>query len=116
MRERREQPEPVVDDHRIAGKVERLGEPDPGLIRGPNPGAAWIQEIGAAVGVARLAVEDAARAETTVGAMRDRTDEGGRPETFACRRLPDRAQSRGLLFDPRLFPEWRVHERVVHLQ
>jgi hypothetical protein len=67
-----------------------------------NRRACRAEEVGAAVGVARLAVEDAACAERAVRRLGDRPDEGSVPESFGGDRLPRRRQKRRLLLDTRL--------------
>src|SRR5262245_57894148 len=74
------------------------------------------EEVGAAMGVARLAVEDAACAERAVRRLGDRPHEGSVPEPFGGNCLPRRRQKRRLPFDTRLLGwGWR-DERLVHLQ
>src|SRR5262245_20009673 len=74
------------------------------------------EEVGAAMGVARLAVEDAACAERAVRRLGDRPHEGSVPKPFGRDGLPRRRQKRRLPLDTRLLGwGWR-DERFVHLQ
>ena len=82
-------------------------------LRRLDRGAGGAQEIGAAVGVARLAVEDAARAEGAVGRLRHRADERAGPQPLGRRRAPHRSEQRRLAIDPLLLGRRRRHERLV---
>src|ERR1700674_4164565 len=59
--------EAVVENHRVAGKVERLGEDDAAALRGVDGRAGESGEVDAAVRRAGLAVEDAALAKVAAG-------------------------------------------------
>src|SRR6476619_909458 len=75
VRQHREHTEAVIDDHRVAREIERPGNDHETGVRGEDWGAGRTEKIGAAVCVARLTVEHAARAERAVGRLRYRPNE-----------------------------------------
>src|SRR3989442_836184 len=85
MGEHREQSEPVVDDDGVAREIQLARDDDAAGIRRLNRRAARTQEIGATMRVARLAVEDAARAEGAVRGLRHRPHERLGPSPLAGR-------------------------------
>ena len=114
--EHREQSEAVVDDDGVSRKVKGTSDDNPAGVRRMNRRPCRAEEVGAAVGVARLAVEDAARAERAVRRLGDRPHEGPAPEPLGRGRLPRRREQRRLALDTRLLGwGWR-DERLVDLQ
>src|SRR5207247_4009772 len=65
-------------------------------VRRPNGRAGRAQEIGAAMSVSPLAVEDAARAEGAVRLLRNRPHERLVPQALAGRRFPHAVEQLGL--------------------
>src|SRR5207342_3810684 len=85
-------------------------------VRRMNRRPCRAEEVGAAVSVARLAIEDAARAEGAVRRLGDRPHEGLAPEPFRGGRLPRGRQQRRLPLDARLLVGGWRDERFVDLQ
>src|SRR6266446_5067166 len=75
--------EAVVEDHGIAGEIERLGEHDAAALRGIDGSAGGGGKIDSAVGRAGFAVEDAALAEVAASSnAAERVVEAAVPETI----------------------------------
>src|SRR5262249_56641282 len=85
MRQHREHPEAVIDDHGVAGEVEIARADHASPVRRLDGGAGRAQKIGPAVRTSRLAIEDTARAEGAVGLAWNRTDERHGPEPLRRR-------------------------------
>src|SRR6185369_2095101 len=112
----REQSQSMVDDDGISRKVKGTSDDNPAGVRRMNRRPRRAEEVGAAVRAARLAVEDAARAERAVRRLGDRPHEGLAPEPFRGGRLPRGRQQRRLpLYTRLLVGGWR-DERFVYLQ
>src|SRR6266542_5746772 len=69
--QQRKDPEAVIDDNRVAGEVQVARHDHSAAVRGMNRCARGADEIGPAMWLARLAIEDASRAEATGGTPGD---------------------------------------------
>src|SRR3954454_20996560 len=114
MREHREQTQAVIDDDGVTGEVQVAGHRDVARIRCVNRRAGRTQEVGAAMCVARLAVEDATRSERTIGWFRYRPHEGSTPQSSRGRGVPGCLEERRFPLDARLLGFRRRHEGFVY--
>src|SRR5262245_37892786 len=85
VRKEREDAKSVIDYHRVAAEVEIARDHDMAGVWGLDGHAGGAQKVGARMRVARLAIEDAARAEAAVGGIADRTHEWMRPQACGSR-------------------------------
>jgi hypothetical protein len=107
----RVEPEAVVEDNSVAGKIERLGEDDAAALRGVDGSAGESGEVDAAVRRAGLAVKDAALAEVAAGGNAGEwVVERAVPETLGSDRRENGAEALALGFGAgKLFGIW-LHE------
>src|SRR5207249_11139918 len=80
--QQRKDPEAVIDDEGVAGEVQVARHHHSAAVRGVNRCARGAEEIGPAMWLARLTVEDASRAEATGRTPGDRAHEVVAPSSM----------------------------------
>src|SRR5947207_15219775 len=111
--QQRKNPEAVIDDEGVAGEVQVARHHHSAAVRGVNRCARGAEEIGPAMWLARLTVEDASRAEATGRTPGDRAHERVAPSSILRGLCPYAREVSSLAHDALQYRRRRIHNSIV---